>query len=846
MHQQFRELIEAAIANESMADLQEVLHYITNRTQSFGCILWQVEPTDEPLVQRQLFALAEWFRGGVFCRNHHLPIAASVTGRGVLSGEPQHVSDIDHEGVHRDRFLTKNGIRSFFSQPIVFRDGTHGALNVYRNRPEPFDEETCSAARELAMFVPLVYEINRHRAGSKLMMDVSAITQGAQQRPRNQSPFEFARPFMREICDKVARALHCDEVTVFLEDVQVAPGEYNLAATTWYDVPLRTSYRADEADGLTGWSLKHWQVPVRILELREFDDTVIQRKYPGMRWLDSWDLRKQTVLRRLHLDDDEDPPYSFMSAPLIHGGAVVGILRCSVGLGPKYFAAGDHRLLQTISAQLASWWGSLLVRRNIETENESFKRLGENVVRLNDFVYAELQKVNPESKPILTSALRRMREVIPAAEINDVRLLSEDGSELRFAEIDGKAWKEGSAEEVATRQQRVYKANGEPSVGAHVVQTGKTYVVKDVQNDPYYFTNFPNARRMIVAPVMLTNRKAKTTKRYGVLDVRGTVDRDFPDYARGIAELLGSQIALYLELAETIRNRNEALRVRDAAVTELTGFHEVEVRFHEEIAHQFRSPINIALMWVREAMRKVSDPETLDLLRTVRGACTRAKHVSSNSMLFARLSRGQGIPVSKSKLVDRDFGGMLINTGVDAARLHDHFEAPDGTPPPLWSGFRRPASLPPEKRYSVDTDEFETIKDIFTDRDLLEQAVTQILDNAFKYSWPWTVVHVRGGLTLSTKKALSEAKDPRTVQRRMRVAVWSQGVPLLQEDVDKVVERGWQAEQAKEFRQAGSGLGMWIVNEILLALGGSLEVKATNDEGWTEIAMVLPIDDGEQ
>lgn len=51
---------------------------------------------------------------------------------------------------------------------------------------------------------------------------------------------------------------------------------------------------------------------------------------------------------------------------------------------------------------------------------------------------------------------------------------------------------------------------------------------------------------------------------------------------------------------------------------------------------------------------------------------------------------------------------------------------------------------------------------------------------------------------------------------------------LTQQAVDKMFERGFRAEEAKQLRAAGSGIGMWISRSLMKAMQGDLIALPTD------------------
>ncbi|MDK9713051.1 MAG: PAS domain S-box protein [Sulfuritalea sp.] len=106
----------------------------------------------------------------------------------------------------------------------------------------------------------------------------------------------------------------------------------------------------------------------------------------------------------------------------------------------------------------------------------------------------------------------------------------------------------------------------------------------------------------------------------------------------------------------------------------------------------------------------------------------------------------------------------------------------------------------------------------------LRQALTNVLGNAVKYSPAGGAITVCGVL---------RAVDGNS---RVGIAVTDHGIGMTPEQIARVGERFYRADTSGNI--PGSGLGMAIVKEIVLLLGGSLDIASTPREGTTAILWV--------
>jgi two-component system, OmpR family, phosphate regulon sensor histidine kinase PhoR len=109
------------------------------------------------------------------------------------------------------------------------------------------------------------------------------------------------------------------------------------------------------------------------------------------------------------------------------------------------------------------------------------------------------------------------------------------------------------------------------------------------------------------------------------------------------------------------------------------------------------------------------------------------------------------------------------------------------------------------------------------DAALLERAVTNLVDNAIKYSPEGAEVAVRAG-----RDVLGLA-----------IVVQDSGCGIAAEHVPRIFERFYRVDRARSRAQGGTGLGLAIVKHVAQALGGSVAVESAVGKGST-FAIRLP------
>jgi signal transduction histidine kinase len=118
----------------------------------------------------------------------------------------------------------------------------------------------------------------------------------------------------------------------------------------------------------------------------------------------------------------------------------------------------------------------------------------------------------------------------------------------------------------------------------------------------------------------------------------------------------------------------------------------------------------------------------------------------------------------------------------------------------------------------------ETLSEILTDRQSLIQVLLNLLSNAIKYS------HPHGQIVVSAHQA----------GESIFVEVTDQGMGIPEQDLPHIATRFYRAKNAAQMEIQGTGIGLYIVSEIMQSLGGSLKIYSIENEGTTA-TIRLPI-----
>jgi two-component system phosphate regulon sensor histidine kinase PhoR len=100
---------------------------------------------------------------------------------------------------------------------------------------------------------------------------------------------------------------------------------------------------------------------------------------------------------------------------------------------------------------------------------------------------------------------------------------------------------------------------------------------------------------------------------------------------------------------------------------------------------------------------------------------------------------------------------------------------------------------------------------------MLQQAITNLIENAIKYSNAGSAVRVEGSL----------------VNGEVQIAVIDRGVGIAEKHLPRLFERFYRVDEARTRDIGGTGLGLAIVKHIALAHNGKVSVESKIGAGST-------------
>lgn len=128
-----------------------------------------------------------------------------------------------------------------------------------------------------------------------------------------------------------------------------------------------------------------------------------------------------------------------------------------------------------------------------------------------------------------------------------------------------------------------------------------------------------------------------------------------------------------------------------------------------------------------------------------------------------------------------------------------------------------------EKNVELKTAVKNGLPGLLVDEDKLDQILTNLLDNALRYT-------DSGG-----QVTLSASGDDMAVN----IEIKDNGIGIQPEDLSHIFERFYRADKSRSRERGGTGIGLTIVKRYVEALGGKIRVESNPGEG-TSFKLTLP------
>jgi len=221
--------------------------------------------------------------------------------------------------------------------------------------------------------------------------------------------------------------------------------------------------------------------------------------------------------------------------------------------------------------------------------------------------------------------------------------------------------------------------------------------------------------------------------------------------------------------------------------------------FVANVSHELKTPLALIRLFAEtlELGRVPGAEKAKQYYRIINKESQRLTQLINNILDFSRIEAG-----AKQYRFVRSDVGRVVQEVLDAYRF-----------PIEQQGF------------TLEVEMAEDLPEIDMDPEALDQALLNLLNNAIKYS-P-SEKHVK----LSVREEGG----------RVLLSVTDRGIGVAKADQKKIFEKFYRAENSLVHETKGSGLGLALVQHIMEAHGGSVEVDSAPGKGST-FTLVLPVD----
>ncbi|MGZ4124666.1 MAG: sensor histidine kinase [Actinomycetota bacterium] len=267
----------------------------------------------------------------------------------------------------------------------------------------------------------------------------------------------------------------------------------------------------------------------------------------------------------------------------------------------------------------------------------------------------------------------------------------------------------------------------------------------------------------------------------------------------GLLLLYAALLPIAIRATHDIRRQNERLNEllqhEQENVEELRVANKKKDDFVAAVSHELRTPLTSIIGYlstVRQPAFAQDEMARDEFLRAAEGQAKRLMRLITNVLTAAELDDHE-----RPFVAERIDLPLMVREVVDA----------------LPGGERRVRTMIPGQAAFVVTDRFR-----------LAQILTNLLDNALKYSADDQEVDVDAA---------------RTEDEGVRVVVRDRGIGIAPERRSTIFERFHQEDQSATRRYGGLGLGLHLVGRMVEELGGHIEVE-DGSGGGTAFALTLP------
>jgi two-component system phosphate regulon sensor histidine kinase PhoR len=251
----------------------------------------------------------------------------------------------------------------------------------------------------------------------------------------------------------------------------------------------------------------------------------------------------------------------------------------------------------------------------------------------------------------------------------------------------------------------------------------------------------------------------------------------------------------------------EQLKLENARLLrELEKSREKSRKYLQNVAHQLTAPLG-AIKWSIEALKDESVPfkRKMNIYHSIYSQATILVHLIKNFSLMSNLEVGHELGEFKKDLESIDLHRLTVNLAND-------FQ------PQAYREDER-------KKILVIDDTFRKIlgnKQVSMVKNLIAQAISNLLENAVKYADEETEIIINA----------EKVKDG------VGISIVSIGVPIQKAEIDKIFERDYRGNLARQKVAPGTGIGLYLATKIIQVHDGRIDLEI--DGRKSKFTLIFP------
>lgn len=267
----------------------------------------------------------------------------------------------------------------------------------------------------------------------------------------------------------------------------------------------------------------------------------------------------------------------------------------------------------------------------------------------------------------------------------------------------------------------------------------------------------------------------------------------------------GTNFNLPIRLIEVKGSKEKGLAAEKVAILSFQpngGVDQAQVEFVSTVSHELRTPLTSIKGFADTLLRsreKIPEETKKKYLNIIREQADRLSRLVEDLLAVSRLE------VKDNQLTIRS-----INVAKAIRKVCDSLSS---------------KAANHKLKIEVEND----LPDIKADADKLEQVLTNLIDNAIKYSPKNSCVTVTAS-PLVTNGTMDKIK----------IDIKDEGIGIKEADIPKIFTKFGRLDHPLTRNTEGTGLGLFITKSLVLALKGDISV--TSSESGTTFTVVLPAD----